>query len=152
MGLHARKIRQGMIRGVIAGLAAGLLSAACFSCGDTPGVSPTTTQAADDGPLTGEAALAELRSIFDKYAVNGELCRGQIYAIAYDEYAMLDTSGNGIPADDPNNPYATYDTSGDGLITLAEFEAGEYAAAQANVDTDGSGCVTFEELKTYQGL
>jgi hypothetical protein len=133
----------------------GLLLSACSSTDSTSQDQPSSSSSAtvsQDGPLTDEAAVAELRAIFDKYAVDGQLCKEQIEAIADDEYARLNTSGNGIPADDANNPYSTYDESNDGLISEQEFEAGEYAAAQKNVDTDGSGCVTFEELKKYQDL
>lgn len=136
-------------------MAGGLLLNACSSTDsalrDQQSAS-SPSSASDDGPLTGDAAVAELKAIFDKYAVDGQLCEEQIKAIADDEYTRLNTTGDGIPADDPNSPYSAYDQSQDGLISKQEFEAGEYAAAEKNVDTDGSGCVTFEELETYQDL
>lgn len=134
---------------MVTSISAALLFTACSTSGDMQDELPSP---ATSEPLTGEAAVAELRTIFDKYAVNDELCEEQIKAIADDEYVGLDTTGNGIPGDDPNNPYAEYDKSKDGVITKEEFEAGEYAAAKKNVDTNGSGCITFEELKKYQGL
>ena len=130
--------------------AASLFFAAC-----SPGASPDgepTTKADSDGPLSGDAALVELRAIFDMYAVDGELCEVQIDAIAADEFAMLDPTGDGIPIDDPGNPYATYDINDDGFVTLTEFEGGQYAAAQDNVITRGGDCVTFDELRDFQGL
>jgi hypothetical protein len=109
---------------------------------------------ADDapGPLTGDAAVAELRRIFDEYAVDGKLCEPQVDAISAATFALLDPTDGQIPAGDSDNPYFGYDTTDDGFITEAEFEAGEYAAAQENVNTDGGDCITFEELRAFQDL
>jgi hypothetical protein len=148
MALSARKSRPVFGRVV---LAAALGCSFAFGCSsDNDPASPVPS--ADSGPFTGDAALAMLRALFDEYAVNDVLCEDQIQAIAAAEFALLDPSGGGIPVDDPNGPYATYDANADGLILLPEFEAGQYAAAEANVNTDSASCITFEELRVYQDL
>jgi len=136
--LSARKSKLMLTRWLVALIAAGSLFAACGN-----------TDVAESDLLTGDSAVVALQQIFDDYAVNDELCQEQINALAADIFADLDTTGNLI-ADDP--PYADFDTTGDGFITEDEFKAGQFAEAEANVDTNNSGCVTFDELKEFQAL